>query len=277
MSALAGLDDLVNRRTGGNSGTPENIWWHKTDRIGGVTITPEQQREMSLWMHDGYPSAAATPTTVAIPDNTTDGGFKQATPGGGRQKWLNAFGNFWSNGQCTLVLYDRLLHIGGLSGLLPTAQTVGGTITRYTGSESYGNQLFAEVNADIGATATTISASYTNEAGTSGQTTPTTIFGGTGFRLQGRFIQLPLASGDMGVRAVADVTLGVSTGTTGDFGIVIARPVAMVTVTQRGGGGLQTFLERISEIKSDACLAMYMISHDTQTPRFGGVVSMVEA
>lgn len=278
MAALTDISDLTNRSTGGNSGTPEITWWHKTDRIAGTLITPEQEQPLSLWMNDGSPGGGALPpTSAAVPDNTTDGGLKQADPGGGRAKWLTAWGNFYANAQCTVYLYDRLLHISGLNATTTTAQTVGGTITRYTGTESWTNQVFVEINADIGATATTITMSYTNQDGAAGQTSDTVTFGGTGFRLQSRFIQIPLASGDTGVRAVASVTVLATTGTAGDFGIVIGRPLTMVTATQRGGGGLRAYLEDIPEIRTDACLAMYVIPHEVQTARVGGFMATVEA
>ena len=38
MAAIANLSDLVNRMTGGNSGTPENIWFHKIARHDGAVV-----------------------------------------------------------------------------------------------------------------------------------------------------------------------------------------------------------------------------------------------
>ena len=60
-----------------------------------------------------------------------------------------------------LVLYDRLLHIGGLNATTTAAQTVGGSLSRYTGGA--GNQIWVEIYTQIGTTATTITANYTNQ------------------------------------------------------------------------------------------------------------------
>jgi hypothetical protein len=154
MTALADLSDVLNRMTGGNSGTPENIWWHKQARVAGVAATaPIAGRPASLWTYDGQPSGGVAPTTVAVPDNTTTGGLKQTDPGGGREKWLIG-GAVTGSVPGELILYDRLLHIGGLSGTVTTAQTVGGSLTRYT--DGVGNMVWAEIYTIIGASSTTI-------------------------------------------------------------------------------------------------------------------------
>lgn len=200
MTALTDLSDLINRASGGNSGTPENLWFYKVARDGGAAATATiAGRPASLWRYDGSPSAGATPTTVAIPDNTTTGGLKQADPGGGRQKWLTQFAAAGLVAG-TLILYDRLLHIGGLSGTTTTAQTVGGTLTRYT--DGAGNMVWIEIYTIIGTTATTVTMDYTDQGGASGNTSTTVAIGGTGFREVSRVIMLPLASGDTGVQAV---------------------------------------------------------------------------
>lgn len=277
MGAITGLDDLVNRATGGSSGTPENIWFHKTEMIGSATIIPVQQRELSLWMFEGSPGAGAKPgSSPTNPDNTTDGGLKQASPGGGRQKWITSFGNAWSACQGYLVLYDRLLHVSGLSGTVTTAQTVGGTLSRYATTDSWANQVFVEIYTAIGSTSRTISMTYTDQDGNAGITSGTALIGATGFSEQGRMIQIPLAAGDTGVRAVADVTLSGTTGTAGEFGIVIARPLAVIEITQLGGGGIQTYLDALGETKT-SCLAAYFVPHQSNFPRLACWLSTVEA
>ena len=215
MGALVDLSDIVNRTTGGNSGTPETIFFYRDSRVdAAAAVATVAGRVTSLWQYEGTPSGGAAPTTVAIPDNATIGGLLQADPGGGRQKWLLGItGSAGVSG--TIILYDRLLHIGNLSGTVTTAQTVGGSLGRYT--DGIGNQIWIEVYTQIGATSTTITASYTDQDGNSGSTTTATAIGNTGLREAQRIIPLPLASGDSGVRAVASVTLAATTGTAGGF------------------------------------------------------------
>ena len=160
MAALADLSALVNRLTGGNSGAPEFILQHKTVRSAGATVTaPVNGKIQSLWTLDGSPSGGVAPGAVAAPTNATAGALKQTDPVGGRQKWLQAaFPTASQNG--TLIVYDRILHISGLSGTVITAQTVGGTLTRYT--TGAGVFAFIEIYTAVGGTATTITMSYTN-------------------------------------------------------------------------------------------------------------------
>lgn len=278
MAALTDLSDLINRATGGNSGTPENLWFHKQARDGGATATSTiAGRPASLWRYDGQPSAGATPTTVAAPDNTTAGGLKQADPGGGRQKWLTQFcaSGFVAG---TLILYDRLLHIGGLSGTTTTAQTVGGTLTRYT--DGVGNMAWVEIYTIIGTTGTTITMDYTDQDGNSGQTSAAAVIGGTGFREVSRVIMLPLAAGDTGIQAVASVDLAGTTGTAGNFGVTIGHPLAYASIGGAGAAGWQEFvtgLPGLPEIKTDACLAFLWIPNGTSPPELFGCAAFVEA
>lgn len=277
MAALTDLSDIINRGTGGSSGAPENIFWFKDARVGAANaVAPTAGRLTSLWEYNGSPSHGAAPTTVANPDNTTQGGIKQTDPAGGTQKWLLG-GVAASLTAGMVVLYDRLLHIGNLSGTVTTAQTVGGSLTRNTGG--VGNQIWVEVYTQIGATGTTITASYTNQAGTSGRTTQATVFGGTGFREAQRIIQLPLAAGDTGVQAVASVTVLATTGTAGNFGCIIANPLLHMPIGQVGVGlarDLIAGLPPIREVVTDACLAMMFYPATASAPQILGSFHFVE-
>lgn len=280
MTDIADISDLINRSTGGNSGTPENIFFTKVARIAGAAPAATiAGRPASLWTYDGVPGAGIAPTTVAIPDNTTNGGLKQTDPGGGRQKWLT---QFWATGLVggTLILYDRLLHIGSLSGTTATAQTVAGTLTRYT--NGLGNFVFAEIYTQIGASTSSITMSYTDENGTSGtanSTSPGVQIGNTGFREVTRAIMLPLAAGDKGVKYVASVTHA-TTGTAGNYGIVIGHPLAFIGIGGPGGAGWRDFvtgLPGIPEILPGACLSLLWTPATTTAPEITGSLSSVEA
>lgn len=277
MGALTDLSALVNRATGGNSGTPENLVFSKWDRIAGTAIVMLQNRIYSLWGFDGHPGAGVAPGgTAVVPDNTTNGGLKQADPGGGRQKWMTSFQNWGSNGQGSIMVYDRLLHISGLSGTVTTAQTVGGSITRYTGAAAWNNQAWFEIYSPVGGTTTTISMSYTDQDGNSA-TSPAVAFGGTNHNAQGRAQPFNLASGDTGVRGVTNVTVAATTGTAGDFGVTILRPLIELPILAQGGGGLVNYIDIIPEIFPDACLAFMWVPH--QVARLGilGAAGMLEA
>jgi hypothetical protein len=169
------------------------------------------------------------------------------------------------------------LHSGGLSATVTTAQTVGGAITRNTNGA--GNQIWVEIYTIIGATATTITASYTNQSGASGQITEPTTFGGTGSRDAQRMIQLPLASGDTGVQSVQSVTVLATTGTAGNFGVNILRPITVVPVGFTGTGSVRDLisgLPGIIEIDTAACLSLGWLSNTTTAPQIFGSLHMIE-
>lgn len=282
MGSLTDLNDLVNRATGGSTGNPEHLWFNKSSRMLGASVNLAGSIEYSCWMWEGHPGApAATPGGTAVaPTNATDGALKQADPTGGRQKWLTQFANSHAFGISTYLLYDRLLHISGLSGTVTTAQTVGGALTRYTGTEAVGNQMWVEIYTAIGATARTLTANYTDENSVAQVSNAVTV-GGTTFQDVARMARIPLASGaGFGVSAIADVTLSGSTLVAGDFGITIARPLAYLNILQAGGGAVPlTYLEQLADIKPGACLALALFAHQAMAPcpSLGGQLSMVEA
>ncbi len=277
MTAFADLSEIVNRMTGGNSGRPSNIPLFKDGRVGAAAAAAAiAGRITSLWEYNGQPSHGAPPGAVAVPTNATPGSMLQTDPTGGRQLWCTGG---WATGLAagTLILYDRLLHISGLSGTTITAQNVGGTLTRYTTGD--GVEIWIEIYTQIGVTGTTITASYTDQAGNAGQTTPATAIGNTGFREAQRIIKLPLASGDNGVRAVASVTLAATTGTAGNFGVTLARPLALIPIPNAGIGYVRDFVAQqpgIQEILTDACLAWAWVANTTTVPQIYGGLQLVE-
>jgi hypothetical protein len=282
MTALADLSDVVHRLTGGSSGTPENIWFHKDGRHDGAAVAavPIAGRPYSLWRHDGHPGPGAAPAGWANPDNTTAGGLEQTDPGGGREKWLMHF-SATGIAAGSLLLYDRLGHNGNLDGTATAAQSFTGSITRYT--SGVGNIMWYEIYGNtttiLGASSTTMTVQYDAPEGNN-QTSPAVVIGNTGFREgnQARFI--PLVSGHTGVIAVDNVDLVATTGTVGAFGITIAHPLAIAPINAGGILGWRDFitgLPGIPEIETDACLALLWLPSAVTVPEVFGCASMVEA
>lgn len=278
MAAIADISDLINRATGGNSGTPQTVFFHKVSRVAGAAATaPIAGRWASLWTYDGHPAGGSAPGAVAAPTNSTTGALPFTSPGGGRESWLT---QTWATGLVagTLVLYDRLLHISGLSGTTTTAQTVGGTLTRSTGG--LGNIAWIEVYTIIGTTGTTVTMEYTNQAGTSSRVSTATTIGGTGFREVTRAIMLPLQAGDTGIQAVANVDLLASTGTAGNLGVTVGKPLAYYAIGAAGAPGWRDFvtgLPGIPAIEAGACLSLLWSPSTTTVPEVFGGYSIVEA
>jgi hypothetical protein len=261
---LIDINDLINRATGGSSGNPDQWFWSKTPSIAGAGLTTVAQRLTTLWQYDGIPSGGALPpTTHVAPTNATAGSLQQPTTTGTNEK-LCMYVAGVASAAGTLVIYDRLLHGSGLSAISTALQTVGGSITRYTGTEARGNEIWIEINTLIGATQHILTVNYTDQAGVASVTT--SAFGGTGLREAQRIIRMPLAAGDSGARAVASAQLDVSTGVQGDFGVVIARPLAQLPIPVAGAASQISFLDKPLKIKSDACLALAFLANGTTAP-----------
>jgi hypothetical protein len=281
MAAITDLSDLINRQSGGSNGTPENIFFHKVPRVAGVAATaPIAGRGCSLWTYDGMPASGAVPTSGAIPDRTTTGAIPFTAPGGSRDKHLIG-ASVAPLVAGVYLLYDRLFHIGGLSGTSTAAQQIqddpaSPALTRNTGGA--GNMAFYEIYTIIGATGTTLTMTYTNQAGT-GSRTSTMNIGATGFREVTRMQRIPLAAGDSGIQAIEQIQLTATTGTLGNFGITIAQPLAWIPVGAGGTMGWRDYttgLPGIPVIDPNACLSLMFIPASTTAPELFGSLATIE-
>jgi len=227
--------------------------------------------DMYAWT---FPAASA-PTTAAALSRTSPAGVAiNAEWRGGPNAALRLVGASSShigtlNAPGAYILVDRLSHQGGLSGTVTTAQTTNlptAALTRYT--DGVGVMAALTIYTDVGTTAASPTISYTNQAGTPGQTSVAFQFGGSGWDDAGRMFLVPLAAGDTGVRAVASVTLGVSTGSIGNFGVSLFKPLALIVVGMLGQqdqdvlstGGSAAIIGLGSEIDADAHLSLIQIA-----------------
>lgn len=278
------LSDLVNLATGGGGGTPEQINIFKGAFVGGAAGgTHVAGRITSLWQRDGNPSGAGTtaPTTSTVLTNASSGALKQTTPGSGKKKRLLSIALVALNAG-SVIVYDRLVHTGGLSGTVTTAQTTNlptSALTRRT--TGVGVEHWLEIYTQIGATGTTVATSYTDDAGNTGNTSPLVSFGNTGFREAQRQVPLPVAVGDRGVRAVASVTLTATTGTAGAFGVTLAYPLCIIPVPVAGIGNMWSGVLQAGGpldlgADSDACIAMSWHPNTTTATEIFGHAFFIE-
>lgn len=224
------------------------------------TFTTLAGRLFSLWTAGGNETGTGVaPTTAVVPSRTLAGSAGQGNPASGKELFMPRLDMNRVNGGL-LILCDRLSHQGGLSGTVSTAQTTNlptAALTRYT--DGVGVQAALEIYTQVGTTAASATISYTNESGTSGRTSTATTFGATSWRTNGRFVQIPLAAGDYGVRAVASVTLSVTTGTAGNFGVTLYKPLISFPAPLYGN---QNYIYdaianqggQLPKILTDACL-----------------------
>ena len=212
------------------------------------------------WSDSSYGTAPTT--AVSLNKDSVSVAAPPGLPGTlTKQFWLSGAqtASEGANSQPTFFIVDMLSIQGGLNGTVATAQTTNlptAALPRYT--DGAGVCIGIRVHTSVGSTATTLTCSYTNQAGTSGQTTPAVSFGGANKGQAGIFIVLPLADGDTGVRSVQSVTLAATTGTAGAFGVSLFKPLFMIPGTH-GIAGLSNILEswmagKMIDVHPDACL-----------------------
>lgn len=213
----------------------------------------------SLWTAAGMPGAGSAPSSTAgvVPTSSTAGAIPFTNSNVSYLQRMAAQGPTIG----TLILYDRLVHSDGLSGTVATAQTVGTpTLTRST--DGIGVEIYLEWYTATGGTAATVTASYTNTTPTSGRTTVSQTIQATPVAGQMQF--LPLQAGDLGVTAVASVTLSGTTGTAGNFGITLVKRIAEVPITAANVGNV--YDQIVGPVVEDSsCLALMVLCSTTST------------
>lgn len=190
---------------------------------------------VSLWRATGQPGQGAIPAAAATCNNTTTGciGFNQQTaPATSYGAYLDCA---TGNAAMTTELHDRLAHMGGLSGTVTTAQTVGidlntmgGTdnVSTRKGDTNYSDvQWWLEWYTATGATGVNATVNVTYNDGSTGNLTAIAL----GASRPASFMQplnslIPAAQSGLYIRGVNSVTLSATTGTAGSFGVTATRP-----------------------------------------------------
>lgn len=241
---------------------------------------------VSMWRATGQPGQGAVPTTAAVCTTALTGamGFAQQTAP------ATSYGAYMevvtSNSAMTVEIHDRIAHMGGLNGTLTTAQTVGIDLSTLLSTSNVGVRIGDANYSDVqwwlewytatGATAATATVAVTYGDGTSGNLTALSL---AATRPAGFMVSLnaliPAASSGKYIRAVNTVTLSVTTGTAGSFGVTATRirmasmcPVAnLKTISNWADLGFP-------EIGNSACLFPVVLTSTTSsgTLRGGGKI-----
>lgn len=236
---------------------------------------------VSLWRATGQPAQGAVPSTAAVCNNTTTGGFvipQQTAPIKSYLGYLEAAS---SNAAMTLELHDRLMHMGGLSGTVTTAQTANldiftniGTnnLTERIGDSDYSDiQWWLEWYTATGGTAVTATVNVTYVDGTSGNLNAVSL---AATRPASHMINLN-GSRPAGVtshiRDINTVQLSATTGTTGSFGVTATRLRSSLFIPIANGKYGANWADLpIGEIPQQACLFPIMLTSTTSSGTLRG-------
>lgn len=241
---------------------------------------------VSMWRATGQPGQGAVPTTAAVCTTALTGamGFAQQTAP------ATSYGAYMevvtSNSAMTVEIHDRIAHMGGLSGSLATAQTVGidlstllstSNVEARIGDANYSDvQWWLEWYTATGATATTATVAVTYNDGTFGNLTALSLAANrpAGFMVSLNAL-IPAAASGKYIRAINTVTPSIGTGIAGNFGVTATRirmasmcPVAnLKTISNWADLGFP-------EIGNSACLFPIVLTSTTSsgTLRGGGKI-----
>jgi len=231
----------------------------------------------SLWLTAGQPGAGTTPAAGdgAIPTNATSGSIPLVNPGGGNNLYLGRFVASTST-IGTLILYDRLWHNSGFVGNSIAAQAIA-TPPVLTRPDALGEdvELWGEVYTAMGATASVFTATYTDSTG-GGPKSATYSMPANALAV-GQMFPFLLAAGDTGVRTVSQVQLSISTGTAGDFGLVLLRRVGELPCSiVNAAVFMDAFSLGMPQLYSGACLALMVLCTAAASGQWQGAVEFIQ-
>ena len=181
----------------------------------------------SVFDKAGNPGAGTLALTTALTGSVeasgTAGYPSLTTFGGGATGYLSRVA-FASSVVGRIELWDRLFGINvSLAALATTTLSGAGSYLGRVpgGTSAVGTRLFAEFTT-AAAAASTITVTYTNQAGTAARTTGASA-SVSGFTVN-RLLELPLQAGDSGVNSIQTVVVGGTAGA-GAVNIIVLRPL----------------------------------------------------
>ena len=240
----------------------------------------------SLWRATGQPGQGAIPAAAAVCDNTLTGAFQfnqQTAPATSYLAW--AYFNC-GNSAMTVEFHDRLMHMGGLSGIVTTAQTVGidisanlatSNLDARKGDANYSDvQWWLEWYTATGATAVTATVNVTYNDNTTGSLSVALA----ATRPASQMIPLngfiPAAGAGKYIKAVTSVQLSATTGTAGSFGVTATRLRSVCPVNLANKSEIFDWAQLgLPNVPNSACLMMVALTSTTSTGtiRGGGKVA----
>ncbi|MGH8164749.1 MAG: hypothetical protein ACREP1_10485, partial [Rhodanobacteraceae bacterium] len=227
----------------------------------------------------GYPITATTVPSGSIQySNATQGALLFPAPGAGLNYYL-AKADMSANCPSAMYLIDRLVSIGGFVGNNTTLQSNSTpALTRFTSGAGVMMMLEQYGTTSLGGTASTLTASYTNQNGVAGQqaVVPSQTWGITG-EIQ-RAVVLPLAAGDTGVQSVQSVQWGTATGGSGTFCITLFKLLRAIPAGNKRQMQ-DVFNTNLTPINAAACLALLGVTAGSSVPKLqvSGSLTLIQA
>ena len=231
----------------------------------------------SLFRATGQPGQGSIPGAAAVCNNTLTGAMNFTQQTSPATSYLAQLEGLCSNALTTLEIHDRLMHMGGLSGTVTTAQTVNvdldanlatDNLAARIGDSNYSDvQWWMEWYTDTGATASNATINVTFNDGTSANLSVQAV-GGTVRASRMIPLNVLIQAADSGkyIRDVNNVTLSASTGTAGSFGFTATRARGSVFKPIANARFKETWTSLgLTEIPNSSCLFPVQIAGTTTT------------
>jgi hypothetical protein len=258
----------------------------KVDRFSFYKIAPANAQAagvwQSLWKATGTPGAgsdpAGTPGTVHDSDQTTQVAGAMWFPDRSTDLKIATILSCVANQNCSLMVYDRLAGVSGISLATTGNKTVNsGALTRYSGTAAVENEVWLEVTTATTVTAPVVSLnSYTSADGTTAQSGGTVTFPAVATVLHS-MIQMPLSATKRGVRSV-EVGLNVGTAATaGAVNLVILRELATIPLVanQQNMINLITDFPEMEQVLDNATLGLAILASGVVTTTVWGKLECI--
>jgi hypothetical protein len=267
---FSSLDDFISETTA--SGKFTRTDWNKL-------ALPTTTQVAGMWYdlstgpgNPGADSAYGSGTNLAFQALDDTSTTSPGIPHGGNvstdtKHILNAsaFSAALTSCPAVLMLVDRLGFYPITTTTTTGNQALSNTVVFPTGRHTNGAGLRAYVVTSSGAATTAMGAgtpniqiTYTNQAGTAGQVTPTVLpagltanpkgaipYSGTGAGKYGPF--LPMAAGDSGIRSIQQFSLS-ATYTSGVLNLVVCRPLLTLPLTTIGVAAERDLLNQVPSL-----------------------------
>lgn len=242
---------------------------------------------VSLWRATGQPGQGFTPSAATSCSNSSVGSFQfnqQSAPATSYFSWANCL---CSNSAQTVEIHDRIAHMGALSGIVTTAQTVGIDINSLLGTDNIaarkGDDNFSDLQwwlewyTSTGSTAVTATVAVTYSDGSTGSLNGVSLAATRPVSFMMPLNSyIPAAKSGFYIRAVNSVTLSVTTGTAGNFGVTVTRPRVTMPIPLANKSEIFDWAQLgLPEIFNYSCLFPIVIASTTTTGaiRGGGKIS----
>lgn len=266
MGVISNFDDLINAFNYAQTKAPTKFGAGNGANLGFWN---------SSWNMAGSYLAATPPSgSGAACDDNTLGRVPINNAGGSRELYLARL--MFSPSQITgLYLMDRQFHRSGLSGTVITAQAINSVALPTRAGSGDGNEMWVEIYTTLGATGRTLTITYTNQAGTSGRTASVAI---PALARATSSYRVPLQSGDTGVQSIQSAILSATTGTAGNFGIILAKRISsMPGLIANGMFSSNAINLALPKIDPGNCLFFMTNGISTSSPSYDIELTTVEA